>query len=234
MTQANKAVMLLTHLIETSPEYARWAFELQQHYKILDNSLIELGGAVTLDRVLRAANTVAANEIILPDVFLDGPGTVRAIREAIDTLHTIDTANEYALMAVCQGKDAKEFMETFGQLEAIPEISVIGIPKVCAKLHPAGRPYFEGLWAYSPKKIHLLGVWYSWEELNRYAYPKRIRSVDSCLAAFQTKYRLPASAVRPDKLSISLEDTEVNDLELLQQIGAIGNEYGRSDSTKYA
>lgn len=218
--------MLLTHLVERYPKYEKWAAGCSD-YKILDNSLIELGGAVELERVLYAARKVYADEIILPDVFLQGPETVRAVKNSLETLARMDALNKFKLMAVCQGRNEKEFRETFETLVAMPEIDVIGIPKVCAKLHPAGRPYFESLWTYEHKEIHLLGLWYSWEELSRYRDADRIRSMDTCMAAFQTRWNLPVSAVRPDKQTIDLEATELDHDKLLTKIGGVGNAYGR-------
>ena len=60
--------MYLTHMVEKYPIYAATA-EVAPGYKILDNSLIELGGSVSLERVIDAATHIGADEIILPDVF---------------------------------------------------------------------------------------------------------------------------------------------------------------------
>lgn len=209
MADCNNMAMLLTHLVESDPEYATWAAELPI-YKILDNSLIELGGAVDMDRVLAAADTVHANEIILPDVFLNGPATLQQVSVSLKTLHDRRLITKYKLMAVCQGKDAKEFAQTFRELSSIPEIDVIGIPKVCAKLHPKGRAGFEWLWQGCSKKIHLLGLWYSWSELIAYQHPESIRSMDTCMAAYQAKYDMDVAEVRPDGFSISLTDRSIS------------------------
>ena len=219
----NDMHMALTHLVEQDDKYATFMFN-ESTYKILDNSLIELGGSVSLERVLRAAKRINAHEIILPDVFLDGPATIKAVKQSLEDLVALGLLGKYNLMAVCQGKDAKEFRETFEQLSAMPAIDVIGIPKVCAKLHPAGRPYFEGLWLYGSKEIHLLGLWYGWEELWRYKDPMRIRSVDSCMSAFQAKYNLPWYATRPDGFSIDLVKDKVDQNKLILKIGEAKHE----------
>ena len=223
MGQVNDMHMALTHLVEKDTNYATF-MDNSSTYKILDNSLIELGGAVSLERVLRAAKRIDAHEIILPDVFLNGSETLREVYRAIDNLKTLGMLGKYNLMAVCQGKDAKEFQETFEKLNDIPEINVIGIPKVCAKLHPAGRPYFEGLWLYGSKEIHLLGLWYGWEELWRYKDPMRIRSVDSCMSAFQAKYNLPWYTTRPDGFTLDLSKDKVDQSKLIIKIGEAKHE----------
>lgn len=78
--------MFLTHMVEKYPTYVE-AARNAPGYKILDNSLIELGGAVDLKRVVKAAETIRADEIILPDVFQDGPATIKAVQSAIDELN---------------------------------------------------------------------------------------------------------------------------------------------------
>ena len=52
LVQNQPMAMFLTHLVENSPEYAKFARNYTG-YKILDNSLIELGEAVDIERVLK-------------------------------------------------------------------------------------------------------------------------------------------------------------------------------------
>lgn len=215
LVQNQPMAMFLTHLVENSPEYAKFARNYTG-YKILDNSLIELGKAADFKRVLKAAETIKADEIILEDVFGEGPETLERVHQDITYLkREYSKKSNLKLMAVAQGRNIQEFMKCFNALCAIPEISTIGIPKRCAKLHPQGRPFFERLWTGVNrgvnKDIHLLGLWYSYEELYRYREPNRIRSVDTCLASFHACYMDPNLfnpwAVRPDGHTIDLEDT---------------------------
>ena len=46
--------MLLAHLSKTERSYGRWASQLNS-YKIMDNSIIELGEAFTLEELLKQA-----------------------------------------------------------------------------------------------------------------------------------------------------------------------------------
>ena len=85
MEQKQTMHMFLTHLVESSPEYRKAAIEAPG-YKILDNSLIELGGAVDLKRILEAAEVIHADEIILPDVFQKGPETLEVVAQSIEYL----------------------------------------------------------------------------------------------------------------------------------------------------
>ena len=80
--------MFLTHMVEKYPAYTE-AARNAPGYKILDNSLIELGGAVDLERVVKAAEYIGADEIILPDVFLqDGRENHNLVHSVVCNLHT--------------------------------------------------------------------------------------------------------------------------------------------------
>ena len=63
LVQNQPMAMFLTHLVENSPEYAKFARNYTG-YKILDNSLIELGQAVSIERVLNAAKIIINKYLI--------------------------------------------------------------------------------------------------------------------------------------------------------------------------
>ena len=95
--------MFLTHMVEKYPAYTE-AARNAPGYKILDNSLIELGGAVDLERVVKAAEYIGADEIILPDVFQDGSATIVAVQLAIEELNRMypNRSWPFKLQAVAQ------------------------------------------------------------------------------------------------------------------------------------
>ena len=199
--------MFLTHMVEKYPAYTE-AARNAPGYKILDNSLIELGGAVDLERVVKAAEYIGADEIILPDVFQDGPATTKAVQSAIDELNKMypNRSWPFKLQAVAQGKDEKEWYECYQELLNIPDVDVIGVPKVLAKMHPGGRPHFVNeLCNLRAKPHHLLGMWYSMSELLEYKYPEQIRSCDTVLLGYLFKHNLNFWGVRPDGYTLNLE-----------------------------
>lgn len=207
MHHAQDMHMFLTHLVEKYPFYAEFAKKVPG-YKILDNSLIELGGAVNLQRVLDAAEKIGADEIILPDVFQNGPATIKATQKALVELLKIYPNGKipYKLMAVAQGKDEEEWYECYKYLMDNPYVDVVGIPKVLAKMHPQGRPYFVNeLCNLKYKPHHLLGLWYSMAELEEYKNPDDIRSCDTVLLGYMAKHGLRAHSVRPDGFTVDLE-----------------------------
>ena len=204
--------MYLTHMVEKYPQYANTARDARG-YKILDNSLIELGGAVDLERVLNAAKVINADEIILPDVFQDGPATVKAVRESLQYL-TDKWPNRdwpFKLMAVAQGATIEEWYTCYLELLAMPDVDVIGIPKVLAKMHPQGRPYFVNeLCDLRQKPHHLLGLWYSVSEFTDYRDLNLIRSCDTVLLGFMAKYGMSSIGVRPDGFTVDLENDVID------------------------
>ena len=204
--------MFLTHLVEKYPFYTKFAKEVKG-YKILDNSLIELGGAVDLQRVLDAAEQIGADEIILPDVFQKGPETIDAVNAALSTLNDLypNRSWPYKLMAVAQGRDEKEWYECYQALLDNPDIDVIGIPKVLAKMHPQGRPHFVNEFCMlEHKPHHLLGLWYSIKEFNNYENINAIRSCDTVLLGYMYKYDMDIYSVRPDGHTVDLEKDVVD------------------------
>ena len=209
--------MLLTHLADYYPTTHH-----RNCYTIMDNSLIELGSAASIEATFNAAVKCNANELILPDAFRDGYATLEKVRESIDWL-IFDCPNykPINLMAVCQGATAEEFRSCYYSLCAMPEIYCIGIPKVAETLLPEGRPGFEPLWRSCNKRIHLLGCWTSLEEMKQYKHPELIRSCDTCIPALlSTRGIYDVWAKRPDK-TIDLVNDEIDLLiyeELLEQL----------------
>ena len=211
--------MMLTHL---SDHYL--ACNNTNCYRIMDNSLIELGGAVNLDKVLAAAKKHHVQEIILPDVFRKSKDTLESVKKSIDTLYKENEISSFRLMAVAQGSTVEEFAHCFEELCKIPEIHCIGIPKVTEELMSSGRPGLENLWQGCPKSIHLLGVWTNLSELLEYKNPALIRSVDTCIPALLSKTTSNAWTRRPEKTIDLYKDSinEENYVEIMAQLAKRG------------
>ena len=209
--------MLLTHLADYYPTTHH-----KNCYVIMDNSLIELGSAASIEATFNAAVKCNADELILPDVFRDGFATLEKVHDSIDwLLYDCKNFRRINLMAVCQGSTASEFATCFVELCHIPEIHCIGIPKVAATLLPEGRPGFEYLWYNCSKQIHLLGCWTSLDEMKQYKHPELIRSCDTCIPALLSTHGIyDVWAKRPDK-TIDLVNDQIDTFvyeELLEQL----------------
>lgn len=180
--------MALTHLVLQSTDYANFYKERRERgdYVILDNSLIELGEAAEIETVLKAAEIIKPNEVILPDCFRDGKRTLEMIDDAFHWYGK--EFAKYKCMAVPQGKCYIEWLTCHDILVQYPEIHTIGIPKVtssfpdlisgrydlCCKLNNG---------KYEPtKEYHLLGVWNNpYPEISGISAYKWVRGVDTVL-----------------------------------------------------
>lgn len=180
--------MCLTHLVMKYPEYAEMIKNRPSNcYTLLDNSIVELGESVTLQNILDAAELTHADEIILRDAYPLGSPTRQRIKEDIEYLRENNLTNKYSIMAVCHGENLEEFKKTFNFINSIPEIDVIGIPKVlCRWLPSRSRAGLAPIFTQTDKQIHLLGSWFNLAEEIEWPveYRDRIRSIDTCLPSY--------------------------------------------------
>ena len=180
-------VMLLAHLASTYEKYKKEA-RSSSLYKIIDNSIIELGEAFTLSDLIKEARDVKANEIILPDSFQDGKETIKLVKKSIAYLKEHKMIGEFKIQAVAHGKTTDRFIDSFIELNNMKEVDVIGIPKVLTKdLGSRVKAMREVLkrGIKINKEIHFLGCWESFNEIKEMDKDmfNLIRSMDSCLLA---------------------------------------------------
>jgi hypothetical protein len=177
--------MALTHLVLKYPDYATYYKELAEEgdFVILDNSLIELGEAATLEKVLYAAKIINPSEIVLPDVFMEGSNTLSEVEKALQQLESIEY--DYQLQAVCHGETENKWKTTWECLQNLPALDTIAIPKVTEKQFGSRTPFVK--WAlennHNNKQIHLLGCWSDMEEFKEYTdeMKSKIRGVDTSI-----------------------------------------------------
>lgn len=179
----DKIVMLLAHLAKHD-SYVQEALNHPDNYKICDNSIIEMGSTFSIDKLVEAAEKMGCQEIILPDGYPRGDVTRKLVLEALEWLKEHNYIGKFKIMAVCHGRDYEEWLETFNLFNSIPEIDVLGIPKVLQRWLPSkSREELAPVFTNTDKEIHLLGTWFSLEE--EVNMPKelraRIRSCDTCL-----------------------------------------------------
>lgn len=181
----DKIVMTLAHLFEKYPDtYGKVNLDHPKNYVIMDNSVVELGSTFTIDKMVALADKQIVDELILPDGYPSGKKTVELVKESIKWLKDNDRLGCYKLMGVCHGENYEEFVETFNTLNNMPEIDVLGIPKVLQKWLPSkSREEVANIFLNTSKEIHLLGTWYSLKEIVEMSPEilSKIRSVDTCL-----------------------------------------------------
>lgn len=183
-----KHVMLLAHLAEDE-EYVRLANSHPECYKICDNSIIEIGETFTIENEFKAAEKLGAQELILPDGFPNQKHTIELVLESLDWIKKNNKLGRFKLMAVCHAQNKEEFIEIFNLFNSIPEINVLGIPKVIQTWLPTrNRLELAPIFTQTDKEIHLLGEWFNLQNIVEIAnskYSNKIRSCDTCLPALE-------------------------------------------------
>lgn len=133
--------LLLAHdVVKRSVEYAE-IFSRPFHgwSVIMDNSIVELGSATSLDTVRKAVEITHANVVVLPDVYGEGPETVESIKEALPIWHDAFKFYDHKpiqYMLVPQGRTLLEWVKCARVLtEIIDNADIIakfwwGIPRI--------------------------------------------------------------------------------------------------------
>ena len=175
-------LMALTQIVLKNKAYAKFYADSEM-YKILDNGAFE-DELHSIKDVLKAAEIINANEIILPDVLFDKEKTLKAVDQALIYLNKNKLLDKDKLMAVPQGSTEDEWWECYEKLEIIPEVNVIGLSKLsCPKCFnntvAKSRIHITSMVSPMPdKEYHLLGG--SFEVLEEVkSHPNWIRSIDT-------------------------------------------------------
>ena len=179
--------MALTHLVLKYPDYADHYKKLAENgsFVILDNSLIELGEAASLEKVLEAAAIINPSEIVLTDVYKKGDETINSVDNDLIVLKRNPEKYRFQLQAVCHGETEEIWKDTWNRLQQYNEINTIAIPKVTEHQFGSRTPLVK--WAIenneNDKQIHLLGCWSNIKEFQDYTIDmkKKIRGVDTSI-----------------------------------------------------
>lgn len=186
-------------------------------YKILDNSACELGHALPIDDVLKAAEIIGADEIVLPDA----PRSGSSLTTTIQCLKEIPEDTPYNLAAVAQGGTTEEVHECIEQILAMKRIHTIMLPKWYCD-----QDSTNGLGRYNltrfilvamdklgvQKDVHWLGMGVGMRELMT-PISWFVRSIDTgYFAALATSKwsALDVTAERPRELKIDLTSMDVD------------------------
>lgn len=106
------------------------AFFLQEAERgaviIVDNGVFDLGEALPAAELIRAARAVNAEEIILPDVMGDGPGTIKASDEAAAQIRRL--TDDFRLCAVVHAGDDEEWLRCYDHVVSSGYVGAIALP----------------------------------------------------------------------------------------------------------
>lgn len=196
LCSTSKVQMCLAHRVLSDEPYARFYRQASTAGQsvIMDNSLWELGEAMNLDKLIEACQLVKPLELIIPDVFRDGPATLKSFNDftfqAVAAGMGGPCSEEYPWQrnfAVAHGRDRQEWLECFDKLNAHPSVHTIGLPKVLDEIwSPGGRigciEFLEATGRVNPEKdYHCLGIWDDPVEVLLLGRHSWIRSLDTAL-----------------------------------------------------
>lgn len=149
--------LLLAHDVASKAEEYGKFFNSFDCTIIMDNSVIELGGAVDLGTVKKAVDAVRCATVVLPDVLLDTKATVEACKAAlIEWPKVLGPSVKY--MYVPQGTTLEAFAYAAEELADAPGINYWGVPRNLVGEIGTRREAIEIVHALnSERKIHMLG-----------------------------------------------------------------------------
>ncbi len=101
---------------------------------IVDNGVFDLGESLGPANLLRAARAVNAQEIILPDVLHDGPGTTRASDRAAAEFRQF--SDDFRLCAVVHAGDDEEWLRCYDHFVSSDYVGAIALPASRRKAPP--------------------------------------------------------------------------------------------------
>lgn len=172
--------LALAHMLEDSQylQFYRAKRDLGD-YIILDNSVIELGHPVGPDHLIMACDLLQPSELVLADFPRDPVGTHFWAEKYAAGFKA--RYPDMKLMAVPQWSEfgaIHEWLTSYEELCAIPEVDVLGIPKFL-KHHRAAIVHWLDRGRCFEKEHHLLGTWGNPIEILSYSHFSWIRGVDT-------------------------------------------------------
>lgn len=213
LVRGQKFHLLLSHLVESDPTYTQFYIKerKQGSFLILDNSAHEFQTGQDIGVLLAQADLLRAQEVVLPDVLFDYPGTVASIENALDRLQKYDyvPVSVRSWMIVPQGKTMAEWSSCLSELldlhemarartpDVFPNPPTIGISKDYAELFGPDwdRCFIETAKAQSELgcEVHLLGWPHPLWNISRIAWVWQdlIRSTDSARALVYAYHEIP-------------------------------------------
>jgi hypothetical protein len=138
-------VLLLAHDVSDRSKAYEKEFSLTEwsHTNIIiDNSLIELGGAVDAQMVFAAASIVKAKVVVLPDVLGDKSASLKATLDAWPNWYW--QFRNFEKMVVIQGATMTDWLESCETLARETEPDWIAVPRI-AQITPYGAIPHSGL-----------------------------------------------------------------------------------------
>lgn len=149
--------LLLAHDVLDKPEEYALVYANRGYTILMDNSLIELGYAMPLEKVAEAARVVGAQYIILPDTLSNASETVVQVDAAVDAWNSLpyERKEGLSLIAVVQGANHREQVTCLQYFRSLPIIKGVCVPRVIADTCQTRKWMIQEATKYY--NVHLLG-----------------------------------------------------------------------------
>ena len=219
--------MCLAHKVLSDFDYAAFyaAQAMNGQIVILDNSLWELGAAMSTEDLFEACDIVRPTELIVPDMFGKSDETIETTEKFIDAIG-LDCSWGRNLV-VPHGQDRQDWIKCFDYFSSQDYAHVIGLPKVLDDIwEPGGRigclAFLEATGRIKPDKLyHALGIRNDPIELLMLSKFKWLRSLDTALPIhagiqgiqFDSQYGLSRRRPKRPEKYFDIEWRHVNQFE---------------------
>lgn len=201
--------LYLAHQILANPKQFEFlSQEKSCSYKILDNSAYELGKGLDLEQLLKAADIIDADEIVLPDIFQNNYSLEYSLSYLIEL--PIDFKRKVAIVA--QASDVNMLKGNLDQIKRLKRVDTIMLPKwSCGHRMELMNNLID-----TDKKIHWLGMGRCITEIIG-IHTDKIRSIDTgyFTALASTDYEQSIFNKRIDDIKINLDNMPVKECNLM-------------------
>lgn len=201
--------LYLAHQILVNPKKFEFlAQEKNCSYKILDNSAYELGKGLELKELLKAADIIDAEEVVLPDIFKNNDSFEYSLKYLIEI--PIDFKRKIAF--VVQASNIIDLKYNLTKVKQLRRVNTIMLPKWSW----AWRMDLMKLLTDTDKDIHWLGMGDNITETIG-PYTHKIRSIDTgyFTALASTDYEQSIFNKRMDDVKIDLDYMPVKEGNLI-------------------
>lgn len=151
-------LLFLAHdILEHEAAYHELAGPISKEtgFIILDNSTVELGLPMSAGDLIRAAEVVNPDCVVLPDVMRDADATIDATRTALLEL----SHHDIPLMKIVQGNDLASFTKCIVWMSFHVPGHYWAVPRWIANDFSSRLPIIRQVIGHDPEaKIHLLGM----------------------------------------------------------------------------
>lgn len=233
--------MALAHLVGVDQKYTEFYRQeaLDGSFILMDNGVFE-NEQQTIADIVSKARLIGANEIILPDVFLDMLETIKSTSDSLAYIKKY--APDLAVMAVPQGNTLDEWLACASVLIHL-DINSIGVPKKLTSIggRDARQYVIRRLQEHFPERlaeveIHLLGCYETPLECRQIARACAnhqlydVRGCDSALAYVYAREAMlitdgprPAGAVAFDSVQCNVDCLNKN-IEIWEDAVVVGKD----------